>query len=445
MIFRMFRFSQVVLSLIVVLLVKLTSCDSNARIQSTLTAPDPPRHFSSHPAHDKPSRRTFVTAILAAEVAYLESLLSKQNQKKKQKPKHLKSVSNNHIHRPKKVRAQAPKPTPAYNKPVATTTKYVAKLDPFYMITAPDLSVKSESHKPAPVTELAPLPTYGAYQEYKATPSVPPKTTTVKPSTTTTYKPATTTTLKYGDFELYQPKGYLPPTPPKKVADPPSYVAPKKEEPKPVTYRPSHSYLPPTNKKPKTTKPKYKPSKGYLPPVKQSKPSYEPPASPPKYQPPASLPKYEPPASPPKYKPPPPSTYRPSKGYLPPVKQQKPSYKAPKPIDEAPKSEEPGSKAPKYEAPVPAPKYEAPEETTNAKKVEEVVAYEAPTTTTTKTTPGIPVYQPTTQPPPTYKQNPNPHPHTFFHDAQAEKVHKGEWPPIYYNSLHGTQRRRRRL
>jgi len=176
-----------------------------------------------------------VTAILAAEVAYLESLLSKQNQKKKQKPKHPKSV-NNHIHRPKKVRQHSPKPTPAPKKPATTATEYVSKPDPFYMIRAPDLS-----HKAAPVTKVAPIPTYGAYQQYKAAPSVPPKTTEK-----TTEKPSTST-LKYGDFELYQPKGYLPPSP----ANPPTYAAPQKQEPKPVTYRPSHSYLPPTNKKTK--------------------------------------------------------------------------------------------------------------------------------------------------------------------------------------------------
>jgi len=134
---------------------------------------------------------------------------------------------------------------------------------------------------------------------------------------------------------------------------------------------------------------------------------------------------------------------------LPPIKQTKPLDKDPQTNSEAPKSEAPAKKALKYEAPIPAPKYEAPlpgteapkasYKTTSSKKVEEA-------TTPSATTAGIPVYHPTTtQPPATYKQNPNPHPHTFFHDAQAEKVHKGEWPPIYYNSLHGTQRRRRRL
>jgi len=385
-----------------------------------------------------------VTAILAAEVAYLESLLSKQNQKKKQKPKHPKSVNNNHIHRPKKVRPHTPKPTPAHKKPATPATEYVSKLDPFYMITAPDLSVKSESYKAVPVTEVAPIPTYGAYQEYKAAPSVPPKTSE-KPS----YKPSTTT-LKYGDFELYQPKGYLPPTP----VDPPTYTAPQKQEPTPVTYRPAHSYLPPTNKKPKSSKANYKQSQGFLPPVKQSQ-GYLPPVKhsqgylPPVkqsqgYLPPVkqSQPSYKPPVSPPKYKPPP------SKAYLPPINQQKTQHKAPQTNSETPKPEPPTKKAPTYEAPIPAPKYESPlpateapkasDETTSSMKVEEA-------TTTTTTTAGIPVYQPTTQPPTTYRQNPNTHPHTFFHPGQAEKVHQGEWPPLYYNSLHGTHRRRRRL
>jgi len=434
---KMFRISQFLLPLSLAIMAKLATGDSNARIQSRLTAPHPPRLLVSKAVPDKPSRRTFVTAILAAEVAYLESLLSKQNQKKKQKPKHPKGVSN-HIHRPKKVRPRPQKPAPAHEKPPSTTTEYVSKLDPFYMITAPDLSVKSESYKsspaaeysapappPPPVTEVAPLPTYGAYQEYKVVPSAAPQSTEK-----TTEKPSTTT-LKYGDFELYQPKGYLPPSPPKKVAKPPAYKAPQKPEPKPVTYRPKHSYLPPTKKKPKTIKPHYKPSKGYLPPVKQSKPSYKLPA---KHQAPASPPKYKAPASPLKQKSPPPVTYRPVKGYLPPVKQSTASsYKAPEQTSDAPEQKAP---APNTEIP----KYEAPQESTTSKKVTEGEAYEAPASTTTT----IPVYKPSS-PPPRATYNPNPHPHTFFHDAQAEKVHKGDWPPIYYNSLHGTERKRRRL
>eukprot|EP00090_Calanus_glacialis_P011713 TRINITY_DN20088_c0_g1_i1.p1 TRINITY_DN20088_c0_g1~~TRINITY_DN20088_c0_g1_i1.p1 ORF type:complete len:530 (+),score=146.48 TRINITY_DN20088_c0_g1_i1:43-1632(+) len=527
----MARMYDILFTLTLFILASVSMCDSDARIQSKLTPPHPLRPGVSKSAPDKSSRRTFVTAILAAEVAYLEGLLRKQNtkneNKKKQKSKPRKPV-NNHIHGPKKVRPHHPHPTPAYKAPT-TTTEYVSKLDPFYMITAPDLSVKSESYKApeapavegynAPVkgvvTEVAPttapLPTYGAYQEYKV-PAAPAITS--KPSEKPTYQ--STTTLKYGDFVLYQPKGYLPPPPPKKqapptykVATPPKYKAPaptkykspapapayKKPEPKPVTYRPSKGYLPPVKQakpaykaparpaykapapapaynKPKAAPASYKPPKGYLPPVKKPKPAYKAPAAPPKYEAPAAPPSYKTPPQPtykapasvPAYKKPEPApvTYRPSKGYLPPITKIKPAYKvtaapaykAPPP----PKYEAP-IEPPKYEAPVPSTeetKYEAPKEAPTYEAAVEAPAYEAPPTpaykapapTSAYVTPSIPVYQPaapTSNPSSApIKSNPNPHPHTFFHDAQADKVHKGEWPPIYYNSLHGDQNRRRR-
>lgn len=489
----MARMYDILFTLTLCILASISMCDSDARIQSKLTPPHQLRPGVSKSAPDKSSRRTFVTAILAAEVAYLEGLLRKQNtkneNKKKQKSKPRKPV-NNHIHGPKKVRPHHPHPTPAYKVPT-TTTEYVSKLDPFYMITAPDLSVKSESYKApeapaveaykAPVkvvvTEVAPttapLPTYGAYQEYKV-PAAP--VITSKPSAKPTYQPSTT--LKYGDFVLYQPKGYLPPPPPKKqtpaapaykaqapptykVATPPKYKAPspnkykapapapayQKPEPKPVTYRPSKGYLPPV----KPAKPVYK---------APARPAYRVPAPPPAYEKPKAAPvSYKPSKAPYKKPEPAPVTYRPSKGYLPPIKQTKPSYKAPAaPAYKAPpppKYEAP-IEPPKYEAPVPSTeetKYEAPKEAPTYEAAVEAPAYEAPPTpapapTSAYVTASIPVYQPaapTSKPSSApIKSNPNPHPHTFFHDAQADKVHKGEWPPIYYNSLHGDQNRRRR-
>merc|ERR1711963_472289 len=35
----------------------------------------------------------------------------------------------------------------------------------------------------------------------------------------------------------------------------------------------------------------------------------------------------------------------------------------------------------------------------------------------------------------------NQHPHTFFHESQAQKVHDGgEWPTVYYNTFEGTKK-----
>ena len=58
-------------------------------------------------------------------------------------------------------------------------------------------------------------------------------------------------------------------------------------------------------------------------------------------------------------------------------------------------------------------------------------------------------YPPPPPAPPSYNQ----HPHTFFHEAQAEKVHDksdaksaggngggGEWPTVYYNTFEGSKK-----
>ena len=122
------------------------------------------------------------------------------------------------------------RPPSLYQPPA--TTEAVAKLDPFYMLDAPDLSIKSEPYKqtyqepepPAyqPLAEdpPAPPPTYGAYQEYKIPETDPipassaPPTFTLgtlvvassfaSPTTAPSSNPPSTT-LKYGDFELYLP------------------------------------------------------------------------------------------------------------------------------------------------------------------------------------------------------------------------------------------------
>jgi len=445
------------ISLTLLVLASFASGDSNARInsnhprlQSKLTAP----HTVRTQVPQRSNRRTFVTVLLAAEVAYLEGLLSKQNKKaskKNPKTKPSKPV-HNHIHSHNKVKHTHKQQHPTYAFKKATTTpkaKYVSKLDPFYMLAAPDLSAKSPSYnvpeappaasnkappaasykapqaasyKGPAVTEVAPSyappPTYGAYEEYKV-PAAPPisSKSTVEPS-----KPDTTK-LKYGDFVLYQPQGYLSPLETKPVPKykVPTYKVPSSTVNIPVTYKPSNGYLPPikvvpAKSKTSTYKTKASPSKtqikapkaanSYLPPRKEA------------YKKPELAP----------------VKYRPSKGYLSHVKQTPPPYKAPS--APAYKSQSP----PKYEAPANPPKYQAPAPSTN-----ETPAYKAPAPGPSYVTQSIPVYQPTApsasspSPPAPKKSNPNPHPHTFFHDEQAKKVHKGDWPPIYYNSLHGDQ------
>merc|ERR1712156_1164237 len=163
-----------------------------------------------------PQRRTFLTGLLAAEIAYLEGILAKQN-------------SNQGKKRPKSIKPR-PRPRPAKPQPISPTQppssqKSVPMLDPFYMIAAPDLSVKV-TDSPAnvvvkeSVVTSSPPPMYGAYEEYKVESS---------------------TTLKYGDFELYQPKGYLPPGPPDNEVNSPLST---NSVFKPVISKPSKGHFP---------------------------------------------------------------------------------------------------------------------------------------------------------------------------------------------------------
>jgi len=89
------------------------------------------------------SRRS-ITALLAAEVLFLEGILAAQNHKKtskKLKARRVVRPVNNHIHT-----AISGKHTQAYTTPVkqiltTTTTPHpISQLDPFTMLAAPDLS-----------------------------------------------------------------------------------------------------------------------------------------------------------------------------------------------------------------------------------------------------------------------------------------------------------------
>ena len=279
----------------------------------------------SQPEPQPPQRRTFITALLAAEVAYLEGLLADQQQKR---PKQAPGNSLHHGGR---------KPKPAAQQPAASLPRpqYVPKLDPFYMLAPPDLTKESPKTESYAAPEVpAPAPAYA--------PEVP--------------APApVTTTSKYGELEHYNLGGYLPPAPA------PAAPAPYNPPPPP----PPNSYKIATTTTTTTTPP------------------------------------------------PPPTTQ---------------SYAAPAPV-----------KSYKYKlAAAPAPAYPPPQP-----------AYPPPQPTYPVLAPAPASYPPPPPAPPSYNQ----HPHTFFHEAQAEKVHDksdaksaggngggGEWPTVYYNTFEGSKK-----
>ena len=243
-----------------IILAQISLGDFDARIPYRQPRYQRPSHHSHHhplqhrqkvsKVPDKPKRRTFVAALLSAEVAFLEGILAEQQREaaKKQKPR-----APNHIH-PGKIKYQRPH---AVRKPPPAPPKYVSKLDPFRMIAAPDLS------KEAPQT--------ASYEAPVSSSEAPEAPEAPSPSTST---------VKYGELEHYNLGGYLPPPPP---PPPPPAAA----------YQPAP---------PPPPQPSYQ-----LPPVTPQAPAYEPPPPPPpppQYKP-VAAPAYEAPA-------PAPAQYRPT-------------------------------------------------------------------------------------------------------------------------------------
>lgn len=137
------------------------------------------------------------------------------------------------------------------------------------------------------------------------------------------------------------------------------------------------------------------------------------------------------------YLPPPASDYKP----VPPDTQE--TYQLPPVTTEAPPYAPPTTTSPPPPSPVkyvqptpaPAPAYHQPPAPAPAYHQPPAPAYEAPVQAPTYEVPAkAPVYQAQSSP------DTNPHPHTFFHEAQAEKVHDGEWPTVYYNTFQGNQK-----
>jgi len=200
-----------------------------------------------------------ITALLAAEVIFLEGILAAQNSKKAKARKVVRPVTN-HIYTTvdgKHIQAypSTVKQDQAYSSTVkqdltttttipSTTQQPISQLDPFTMLDAPDLSRKPADTKreafqvnKAPVTDKQRqieqpkyypdiLPKYGEFELYKVQQPVQivpqPKTEKSKISSTPIPSSSTTSqissvrqprkiknTMKYGAFELYVPSFVL--------------------------------------------------------------------------------------------------------------------------------------------------------------------------------------------------------------------------------------------
>jgi len=179
--------------------------------------------------------RRSITAFLAAEVLFLEGILAAQNGKKNvKKVKGRRPVNNNHIHPtvgnkhsfPPPVRQDITRPTTVKT----TTTIPISQLDPFIMLTPPDLSRSKQTYTDDIFTEVVTPDTqdtkrevplhyqhnkYGEFELYN--PIIFTQTsdtedfvtsTALAPSTTTnnkTERKPRKIVQKYGAFELYEP------------------------------------------------------------------------------------------------------------------------------------------------------------------------------------------------------------------------------------------------
>ena len=336
----------------------------------------------TQPSKDEPQRRTFITALLAAEINYLEGLLADQNQSKKpRKPKTKPGKGSNQTKKPHHTpHVHATGQYQSSSKP----EKFVSKLDPFYMIAAPDLTKESKISS-----------------DYEKPVETPVKTSIKTPEPATPSSPSST---KYGELDHYNLNSYLPPAP----------SSPVKES----SYSPELTYeLPPPPSPPAppvTTYETPSPAPAYEAPVV----SYEKPAPPPTYESlapaPAPVLSYEAPVPAPAYEAPAYSTGE--FEYRAPAT----TYQTPTPVKITPFTAYKPAETVTYEEPKPAP----------------VSSYQSP----------VPVPAASYQTPEVVKPNAAPaetnqHPLTFFHSSQAEKVHDGgEWPTVYYNTFHGNEK-----
>lgn len=161
----------------------------------------PQSHHESPPAKVHRRSKRSLTAFLAAEVLFLEGLLAAQNSRKPRKisrPVQVNTIDSSRVKVNQKQFVhshQAPAPAPApqvfhfraqppQSLPVSSTT--VSSLDPFIMLSAPDLSKKNHRE----------------HREYQLFPTKQTRTFHAPPGSFSPRKPRKRT-LHYGAFELY--------------------------------------------------------------------------------------------------------------------------------------------------------------------------------------------------------------------------------------------------
>jgi len=151
----------------------------------------------------EPTRtRRSITALLAAEVLFLEGILAAQNSRKvsKVKARKVSRPVNNFIHPtvsgkhayPQFVNEGVPKPISIPTTTQKTTTRPVSQLDPFIMLTAPDLSRNTNKQ-------------HETYQTYDDDIFPELVQTPTKPGGKREAKQLQKYSYKYGEFDLYNP------------------------------------------------------------------------------------------------------------------------------------------------------------------------------------------------------------------------------------------------
>jgi len=188
------------------LLVLILLLPAHGIISSPISSSNPEGQDHIKKSTDKiqiiqPTRtRRSITALLAAEVLFLEGILAAQNSKKALQVKARKVARpvNNYIHPtlsgkhayPLLVKQDIPLPIPTTIQ--TTTTRPVSQLDPFVMLTAPDLS-RNTNRK------------HETFQTYSDDIFPELNQTPTKPGSKREAKQIQNYFNKYGEFELYNP------------------------------------------------------------------------------------------------------------------------------------------------------------------------------------------------------------------------------------------------
>lgn len=395
-------------------------------------------------AEKKPAeRRTFITALLAAEVAYLEGILSDRTQPR---PRPSRRPT-----KPLQVHRSPAHPIAQAHSQVPPVKKLVAKLDPFYMLDAPDLSGQVKHHvKPSlkvkrqPYQESAPrnYDDQSPSKKQKSAPSpTPPSPVYGALSTTATNPPVAAPAPQptYGAYQVYKPPSKLikTSTSPKPTHLLGSFVSPPASPPT----------LPPYPEKKKPSHTKYgewelyqpKPNPSYLPSVSAKKISHSKASRKIAYNLAAKQEKlsqkkiYQIPRSKLIIKK---QTFKPA---VPTAKSNISPQKIPVKLatSSSPDKDLPSSKTstpPPIKSTPKITELKSSEATPTSPLPQKLAETKKPTPPSTPDpTPSDLTPTPTT--PKSLSPVPQAHPQTFFHPGQAKAVHR-DWPPIYYNTIH---------